>query len=194
MLPPGLVNNPLRRCARRCSLGTNGRRTRTQEKSLELFRKASMETIGGGGGSKAQSTERPTVIPEGARKSFQKERPRGQTTQNESAASSEPAHRSEQGPRGRGAAASAPANSSRPDLSRPHRDREIYFPLAFEEWLVAENIRNFNTMTSREKDVITELWVSSSRYRPGVQIGSKSTRVERFSSYSHTSLRRVLIT
>ena len=119
------------------------------DKELELsrnlqtfYRKASMKTIGAGSGSKVQSTERPTVIPEGARKTFQEERPRGQTTQNESAASSGAAHGSEQGPRGRGAAASAPANSSRPDPSRPHRDREIYFPLAFEEWLVAENIRN----------------------------------------------------
>ena len=52
-------------------------------RNLQSFlRKASMKTIGGGGGSNTQSTEGPTVIPEGARKSFQKARPRGQTTQN----------------------------------------------------------------------------------------------------------------
>ena len=72
-----------------------------------------MKTIGSGGGSSAQSTGTPTVIPEGFRKAFRKEKPSGQTALTPRGQAAQAASSSASG-----AAAAGPATTVRPESDR----------------------------------------------------------------------------
>ena len=93
-------------------------------RNLKIFyRKASMKTIGSGGGSSAQSTGTPTVIPEGFRKAFRKEKPGGQTAPTPRGRAAQAASSSASG-----AAASGPATTYVPGPAAASGPATTYAP------------------------------------------------------------------